>query len=99
VTSKVLLLSPTSWQPLFIATAISSLMSLQVCQHTNMKTIYSCIPYVNFLLSHLPFVSKYQNTALHFILLMPTAHIFCVRQYFEKKSQIEAVHYMPIELK
>ena len=48
----------------------------------------------------MPVMSKYQNTALHFILLIPTDHIFCVRQILRKKiAYIQAVHYMIIELK
>ena len=38
-------------------------------------------------------MSKYQNTTLHFILLIPTDHTFCVLQVFWKKiTYSEAGH-------
>jgi hypothetical protein len=47
VLSKVLLPQSNIMAALFIATAISSLMSLQACQHTTniMNKIYSGVPY------------------------------------------------------
>jgi hypothetical protein len=86
--SRCCFFSPPSWQPFFTATVDTSLMSLQVCQHKyhehNLE-LHSVWPLPAHLLRDVPSVTKYQNTALHFIFLMSNNHIFCVRQIFGKK--------------
>jgi len=49
-------------------------------------TVYSVWSFPAHLLKDLPNMYKYQNTTLHFILLMPTDHIYCVLQVLRKKT-------------
>ena len=67
-------------------------MPLQACQHTTNITehnlqLYSQWIFPAHLLRHLPSVSKYQNMALHFILLMPTDHTVCALQLLQEKKK------------
>jgi len=79
-------LSPTSWQPLYTVTTVSSLMSLQVCQHTTIISqnlnFYSVQPLPADPFTLLPKMSNYQHGAVHFSLVMPHRNVLITFNHF-----------------
>ena len=62
-------------------------------------TFYSVWLFPAHLLKDLPNMSKYQNTTLHFILLISTDHIFCVLQVLRKKSHTVRQDFFFVDVK
>jgi len=73
-------LSPTSWQPLFIATAVSCLMSLQACQNTTIMSHNTPFYSVRTLAADpliLPLkISNYQHTTIYLFSQCLTARLW-----------------------
>ena len=71
--------SPTSWQPLFTATAVYTLISLQAYQHTKIMSHKIYFDYVRPLAtdttSLIPKMSNCQHTAVYFNLAIPHLNV------------------------
>jgi hypothetical protein len=90
VISKVLLPQSNIKAAFVHSTAITSLMSLQACQHTpNLMSQNSVVFRMSIspqMLRHFPSLSKYHITTLHSIPLMPSDPILYIVQIFGENS-------------